>query len=66
MDELVSAYIDYILNLKEVLKPPMPEFDVSAYTDIEYANAIFGSLANFDLVDDTYLTIEFLKGEEWK
>lgn len=66
MDELVSAYIDYILNLKEVLKPPMPQFDVSAYTDSEYTNALMGSLASFDLVDDTYLTIEFLKGEEWK
>ena len=33
MNKEINAYAEYLLNFGVVKKPPMPNFDVSAYTD---------------------------------
>ena len=66
MYDLVNAYVDFLLEMKEFKKPEMPKFDVNAYTDNEYASAIFDILRDFDLFDDMYLTVNRFKGDWWK
>lgn len=63
MLEEIMEYERYLLHFRMVNKPPMPNFDLFAYTESEYTSAVFGLLQDFDLVDDEWLTIMHLKGE---
>ena len=59
----ILEYEHYLLNFNMVEKPKMPKFEVSAYTDSEYKNAIFQVVADYENIDDEYLTIDYLKGD---
>ena len=63
MDEEIREYVQLLYNVKEVEKPLMPKFDLSAYTDNEYLSAISSIQNDFDLIDDFAVTIKFLKGD---
>ena len=63
MDEEIKAYQEYLLSFVEIKKPIMPKFDLLAYTDNEYLNAIKLVLEDYFRVDDFELTIDYLKGE---
>jgi len=63
MQREVFHYIEYLSNFKELNRPKMPNFDVGAYTDIEYVNAIKEINLDFDKVDDFKVYEKFLKGE---
>lgn len=63
MFEQIEAYIEYLKNFGKVLKPAMPKFDVLAYTDSEYQNAINCVMQDYEKIDDVWLTIDYLKGE---
>ena len=63
MQREIFHYIEYLAKFREVNRPKMPKFDVGAYTDIEYQNAIFEINNEFDKIDDFGLYEEFLKGE---
>ncbi len=63
MNEEIMEYEKYLLNFGEVKKPLMPKFDELAYTDYEYISAIEILMAEYDLIDDEYLTIQHLKGD---
>lgn len=58
-----EAYIEFLNNFTQVEKPKMPYFELSAYTDNEYLNAINVINNEFDEIDEMYLTLEYLKGE---
>ncbi len=64
MDEVVGAYIEYLSSLKEITKPSMPKFNLSAYTDNEYVSAISSVLKEYECIDDYNLTLQYLKGEK--
>ena len=63
MNELVQAYIDFLLKFKPIEKPIMPKFNVFEYTDNEYKTAIETILQDYHYVDDFDCSITFLKGE---
>ena len=63
MDEEIDEYEKYLLNFGMVVKPKMPKFDLTAYTESEYTLAIFDLLNDFDLIDDEYLSVERFKGD---
>lgn len=63
MNEEVNAYIEYLLNLVNIVRPQMPKFDTKAYTDSEYKLAIKEILKDFDRVDDFLVSLHYLKGE---
>lgn len=63
MDEQVKAYIEYISNLNECIKPPMPNFDLAAYTENEYIKAVESIENDFAFTDAYDLTIDYLKGK---
>ncbi len=63
MDEQVNAYIEYIGNMRQLTKPNMPKFDLSAYTENEYVKEIRSLEKEFENTDSVDLTIAFLKGE---
>ena len=63
MREEINEYERYLLSFGIVHKPPMPKFDLSAYTDNEYISAIFEVENAFQFVDDESLTIMHLKGD---
>ena len=63
MQEEILAYIEYLHNFNEVIKPKMPKFNLLAYTDNEYVKAIYLLNAEFDLIDDIQLTLNRLKEE---
>ena len=63
MFEEISAYEEYLFNFGVVEKPQMPKFDVLAYTNNEYINAISECMNAFENVDDEYLLISYLKGD---
>ncbi len=63
MDEQVSEYLKYIASLKEIKRPIMPQFDLSAYNDNEYKAAISEILKDYEGVDDFLITLRYLKGE---
>ena len=60
MNKEINAYAEYLLNFGVVKKPPMPNFDVSAYTDNEYLFSISDLNIIYDEIDDEYLTIQHL------
>lgn len=51
MDDVVSEYIQYILKLVEIKRPEMPSFQISAYTENEYNNAIIEINEDFKYAD---------------
>ncbi len=59
----VEEYIRFLQNFGEVVRPQMPNFDISAYTDSEYTNALGLIMEDYKFVDDYELTIKYLKGE---
>lgn len=64
MNDLVSAYIEYLSGLKQIKKPKMPTFDVSAYNDIEYKKATQEIVEDFaKLEEDELEYVKFLKGD---
>lgn len=63
MLEETIAYLEYLQSFKEVRKPEMPIFHLSAYTDIEYLNLINEVMHDFKNVDDFQITLSHLKGE---
>ena len=66
MNEEVLAYLEYLLEFKEMEKPPMPKFDLLAYNDNEYKLAIEEVKRGFEEIDDFDITLKYLQGEEWK
>ena len=63
MSDEVREYIEYIAKLKEIQKPKMPTFSISAYTDSEYTQAIDAVMKDYENIDDFYLTLQHLKGD---
>lgn len=64
MHREIEEYIEYISKLKDVQKPPMPTFDVSAYDDNEYVSAVRNVMSDFGDLDSCSLTIQYLKGKD--
>ena len=65
MQQEIYGYLEYLNNFKELTRPAMPNFDLSAYSDSEYTNAINAVMNDFENVDDINITIERLKGNWW-
>lgn len=63
MLEEIMEYEKYLLNFVMVKKPKMPKFNIAAYTDNEYVNAIENVVLDFENVKDEHLTIRYLKGD---
>jgi len=63
MFEFVNAYIEFLRDFKQLNRPEMPKFNVSAYTESEYLNAINEINLNYEFVDDLSITEHFLKGD---
>ena len=63
MQREILEYIEYLSNFQELKKPQMPNFNLSAYTDIEYHKAINEINQEFDRFDDFEVYTKFLKGE---
>ena len=61
MFEIVEAYIKFLLGFNEKQKPLMPKFDIAAYTDNEYLNAINAINSYYENIDDFNSTLQFLK-----
>ena len=62
MNDIVNAYIDFLLNFKELQRPLMPKFNKFAYTENEYLEVINLLDVDYNGVDDLQATIDFLKG----
>ena len=63
MYDLVEAYVDFLLSMKEFEKPKMPKFDASAYTESEYLSVMEFIENDYKYIDDLLLTERFLKGD---
>lgn len=64
MNEEIKEYETYLLNFGMVEKPIMPNFELSAYTDNEYQQAIFDIMNEFGFVDYECLSVaRFFKGD---
>ena len=63
MNDYVEAYIVFLLNSRELVRPVMPKFNVSAYTENEYVTAINEIVKDYEFVDDMEVLEHFLKGE---
>ena len=64
MNKEITAYETYLLNFGMVKKPQMPNFELSAYTDSEYQQAILEIMNEFDFVDfDSMSVARFIKGD---
>ena len=59
----IMEYEKYLLNFDMVKKPKMPKFDIAAYTENEYVNAIKNVVSDFENIEDEHLTIHYLKGD---
>ena len=62
MNDEIREYIAYLSKSLTFVKPSMPKFDIYAYTDNEYLNAIRSIMRDFDLVNDD-LVARYLEGE---
>ena len=64
MNEEIKAYETYLLNFGMIEKPKMPNFELFAYTDNEYKQAIYEIMNEFDFVDYECLSVaRFFKGD---
>ena len=63
MINLVEAYIEFLQNSQGIDRPLMPKFNISAYTESEYVDAVNELLRDYELVDDLSITEHFLKGD---
>ena len=63
MNEFVEAYIEFLQNFSELDRPIMPKFNVYAYTESEYINAVEDTMRDYEFIDDLSITEHFLKGE---
>ena len=63
MFELISAYVEYLSGLKQIVRPQMPKIEPEAYTDSEYEIAMRQLETDYASIDDFDITIKFLKGE---
>ena len=63
MNKLVDAYIEFLLNSRELVRPAMPKFNVSAYTESEYVSAVEYVMRDYERIDDLGITEHFLKGD---
>ena len=63
MYDLVNAYVDFLLGMKDFEKPEMPKFNESAYTESEYVSLMEYIENDYKYIDDFRVTIDFLKGE---
>lgn len=63
MEREINGYIEYLSTSKEVEKPTMPYFDISAYTDNEYTSSIYFVMKDYENVDDISVTLKYLRGE---
>ena len=63
MEQEILAYMEYLSTFTELTRPEMPNFNLSAYSDSEYTNAINSVMKDYENVDDIDVTIERLKGK---
>ena len=63
MNEFVNAYIEFLLNFKELALPAMPKFNLLAYTESEYVNAVDEINRDYEFIDDFGVTEHFVKGD---
>ena len=63
MNDLVNAYVEFLLQMKGFEKPKMPQFDETAYTENEYVSLINFIEEEYKYIDDLQLTLDFLKGD---
>lgn len=63
MKEEIREYINYLASINEIKKTKMPKFDLSAYNDNEYKYAIEELMLDFEMLDELYLTLKYLKGD---
>ena len=63
MDKEVTGYLEYLANFCEISKPQMPKFNLDAYSDSEYLDAINLVMEDYKYVDDFDVTISHLKGK---
>ena len=61
MNEFVNAYIEFLLNSRELVRPEMPKFNKLAYTESEYIHAINEINRDYEFIDDLSITEHFLK-----
>ena len=62
MQQEIYEYLKYLSSFKELTRPTMPNFNLSAYSDSEYASAINAVMNDFENVNDISITLERLKG----
>lgn len=64
VSKLAENYVK-ILSEKEIdIKlEKFPTFNIDAYNDYEYLSCIRAINQEFDMIDDCYVTEEFLKGD---
>lgn len=63
MNEFVEAYIEFLHNFKDLERPILPKFNVSAYTESEYVTAVNNIMQDYEYIDDLGVTEYFLKGD---
>ena len=63
MNNLVWAYIDFLMEFNPKEKPTMPKFNFFEYTESEYMNVVDEVMSDYQFVDDLDCSIRFLKGE---
>ena len=62
MEQEIFAYLEYLSTFTELTRPAMPNFNLFAYSDSEYTNAINVIMQDYQNVDDIDVTLERLKG----
>ena len=63
MEQEIFAYMEYLSSFTELTRPSMPNFNLFAYSDSEYTNAINSVMKDYESIDDIDVTIERLKGK---
>ena len=62
MKQEILAYVEYLSSFAELSRPEMPNFNLLAYSDNEYVNAINVVMNDYQNVNDINITLERLKG----
>ena len=63
MDDELMGYFEYLSNFSGLTRPKMPKFNLDAYSDSEYIDAVNSVMKDYENVDDFDLTITHLKGK---